>query len=263
MHISLSNIGCKFNSALGIWAQPDPMAVDYAGTNPYVYCGANPIKFIDPTGCILEIRGDDVESAMDQLNQVVKGIYLSINKDGNVSYELSGEINYYASKLIEIIDNSDITTSIITYTNPETDDGNLFYGGAYLGNEYSESDGTVLAKQAVMPAFLQKMGEISGEHGVDMIHELTEAYEGGKIALENKKSSPMAGIEGSTYSSAHNRAVGQSALINPEYYDKNGNLISESRYKEASTIKVNASPNSLYPFFKWTTIRIINLKAHQ
>ena len=40
----------RLNSATGIWAQPDPMARDFAATNPYVYCGANPIKFIDPTG---------------------------------------------------------------------------------------------------------------------------------------------------------------------------------------------------------------------
>ena len=41
----------RLNSATGIWAQPDPMARDFAGTNPYVFCGANPIKFIDPSGC--------------------------------------------------------------------------------------------------------------------------------------------------------------------------------------------------------------------
>ena len=41
----------RLNSATGIWGQPDPMAGDFAGTNPYVFCGANPIKFIDPSGC--------------------------------------------------------------------------------------------------------------------------------------------------------------------------------------------------------------------
>jgi len=45
----------RLNSALGIFITPDPLAFDSGSTNPYLYCAANPIKYIDPSGC--EIQG--------------------------------------------------------------------------------------------------------------------------------------------------------------------------------------------------------------
>jgi len=60
------------NSALCIWTAPDPLADDYAPTNPYTYCAANPIKFIDPTGCIVQDnKGKDLASLKSYLqNQI-------------------------------------------------------------------------------------------------------------------------------------------------------------------------------------------------
>ena len=33
-----------------LFSTPDPKAGDYPGLNPYLYCAANPLKYIDPTG---------------------------------------------------------------------------------------------------------------------------------------------------------------------------------------------------------------------
>ena len=33
-----------------LFSTPDPKAGDYPGLNPYLYCAANPMKYIDPTG---------------------------------------------------------------------------------------------------------------------------------------------------------------------------------------------------------------------
>ena len=43
--------------------------------------------------------------------------------------------------------------------------------------------------------------------GFTMIHEMAEGYFGGKIAMRKKKSSPMAGVTGSTYNRAQRMAT--------------------------------------------------------
>lgn len=39
-----------YDPQLGRFISPDPLAADYAPTAPHLYCAANPIAFIDPTG---------------------------------------------------------------------------------------------------------------------------------------------------------------------------------------------------------------------
>ncbi len=41
------------DAALGRWSTIDPMAEKYYHLSPYNYCGNNPVKFVDPTGCII------------------------------------------------------------------------------------------------------------------------------------------------------------------------------------------------------------------
>jgi RHS repeat-associated protein len=39
-----------YNSAYSIWMSVDPMADKYPSLSPYVYCGNNPVKLVDPSG---------------------------------------------------------------------------------------------------------------------------------------------------------------------------------------------------------------------
>ena len=43
-----------YNSDLSIWLSVDPMAHLYPSLSPYVYCANNPIKYIDPTGMVID-----------------------------------------------------------------------------------------------------------------------------------------------------------------------------------------------------------------
>ena len=52
----------RLNSALALWTAPDPMARDFSSINPYVYCASNPIRYIDPTGCVFT---DAAKSVVD------------------------------------------------------------------------------------------------------------------------------------------------------------------------------------------------------
>ena len=40
----------RYHSASALWSAPDPAAIKFPAQNPYVFCAANPIKYVDPTG---------------------------------------------------------------------------------------------------------------------------------------------------------------------------------------------------------------------
>lgn len=40
----------QYDPALGLFDRPDPMATGYPWLNPYLYCAANPVMNVDPTG---------------------------------------------------------------------------------------------------------------------------------------------------------------------------------------------------------------------
>ena len=58
------------SSPTALWAQPDPEAESYPGISPYAYCAANPVKYIDPTGCSIFFMEQD-------------GKLVNVGSDGN------------------------------------------------------------------------------------------------------------------------------------------------------------------------------------
>lgn len=72
-----------------------------------------------------------------------------------------------------------------------------------MGNFFE--NGKVCTDQYVCPSMLEDFDKSVGDNkpGLTMVHELAESYFGGIIALKSKKSSPYAGISGSTYNEAH------------------------------------------------------------
>lgn len=57
-------------TASATWTAPDPEAERYPGTSPYAYCAANPIRYIDPTGCKVEAKGseEDVNTMKEKID---------------------------------------------------------------------------------------------------------------------------------------------------------------------------------------------------
>lgn len=102
-----------------------------------------------------------------------------------------------------------------------TKSGNLFYGGAFLGNRLitdKDLPYKVIAYQEVNPIFLSNMDEVSGHLGKNMFHEITEAYEGAKISLKKRQEAiPNSDI----YKKAHKLATPQDKLYRT-LYDKDG-----------------------------------------
>ena len=99
----------RLNSATGIWAQPDPMARDFAGTNPYVFCGANPIKFIDPSGkAAIYFKGEYIGSdgVDDDRTYVIPDPQGTLYTDDNYTAESVGFSEEVISALLRVVKDS-------------------------------------------------------------------------------------------------------------------------------------------------------------
>lgn len=65
-----------YSSTLPMWLSVDPLSDSYPDTSPYVYCGNNPIKFVDPDGREKHIFLSDKESYAARNFRDDNGIYV-------------------------------------------------------------------------------------------------------------------------------------------------------------------------------------------
>lgn len=197
----------------------DPLFGDYPGQSPWSHCAANPINAIDPTGEYLQFTGENQLGGLEELKSAIKGLEISMREDGFIEYSWNGldELNENAKRLMEVIDNTKITVQMLTKNGTTLDNGSFFVGGAFCGNSYDSSSETVTTYQTVNPSILRTLSMSNGKPGQDMLHEITESYQGGLVALQNQTSYPEFGATNPIYSSSHNMAVPQSG---PLFEDK-------------------------------------------
>lgn len=208
----------------------DPLFEKYQGNSPWSHCAANPLSHIDPDGCELILRGPHNVEVFDKLKEITEGIKLKLEDDGRLSYELitDAKINRYANCLIEIIENKDISVSVVAQNILDFPEGEYSVGGSYLGNTYNENTQNVTTTQFVVPFILNKIDNATDTNGVALMHEITESYAGGEIALKTKRSSPRPGLDGSTYREAHENAMIKQPFdgLEREFFDRNNNVVS-------------------------------------
>ena len=225
----LSYFGARYYSSdLSIWLSVDPQASKYPSLSPYVYCANNPVKLVDPNGEDVWITGDEWELAFKQLKSSTNLKLYRDSKTGKISY--SGEVKTESdAKLREALNNNNVHVRISAN---DIDDiqGLSFEGGAHMGTHINP-DGSVDAKQTVNPLLLAgidyygNMESFTSPNGITqyslkhnigkdncMLHEVTEAFEAGKISLENNVNIGPA-IPGNPtyhlYEQSHNQASPQ------------------------------------------------------
>jgi len=224
------------------WISPDPLAEKFPGWSPYNYVLNNPLKFNDPDGRQPDdviLKGKEKQKAFDQLQSSVAGeLALTMDGNGRVTYTRTGEgkLSKNAMQLAAAIDDGTIYVEVMAENTTITSSSDLYIGGAFMGNQITIKGkhlSTITSYQEVNPEVLGKMSNAHGKPGADMLHEVTEAYQGGLLSQESGVPSPSSNQSGSVYPVAHNRATKQSGKIFERIYDASGkqmNMTPEGGY---------------------------------
>jgi len=158
-----------------------------------------------------------------------------MNDNGKLSYtqnDSSATLSANAQQLVSAIDDNSVIVTVTAENTKTTSSGDLMIGGAFMGNNIigrgidSSIEGMgsmVVTQQEINPNVLGTMSEAHGTPGIDVLHEITESYQGAVLSTQNGASSPRAGLPGSVYPSAHSSAVPQSGNVYERIYDVNGN----------------------------------------
>ena len=209
-----------FTPEIGIWLSAcppkrmsrrmDPLSDERPSLSPYNYCQLNPVMRVDPTGMLddLYIHGEDAQAAFNQLKSSTN---LELSRD-----EKTGKIESKGvpetdddRQLFDAINNPNVENHIkADISNSQVPDC-----GGFFGNKLVEKGDRIIARtfQVVVPeklAMLDGLFDNVGS-GKSMLHEATEAHQGGLISIAtNTPASPKyIGTENSIYDMAHLRST--------------------------------------------------------
>jgi RHS repeat-associated protein len=247
-----------YDPRTSIWLSTDPLQEKYPSISPYVYCAQNPVKLVDPDGKDLVITGERIKTAFNALQKSYnKGITLTFDSNTNYVYATRNEgveLSQEEEILYNIITSRNIEVRLETYTNDRTSDGiGIAFGGAFLGNTLYQ-DGTgqtkALARQAVCVPEMEMAEKAYGQTGILYLHEISEAYEGGKNsiasgiaakpAIQTEAKSPN-----SDYMKAHTAATPQPRI---ERNPNTGDIYIE--YKKRGVNANGRTDNRIMTFLK-------------
>ena len=168
---------------LARWDRIDPLSEKYYSTSPYAYCANNPVRFIDPDGRALELKGNanDCGRFVSLLNQGAgKDVFAF---EGSMVYiaNPSAELNNEYSKFITSVINSENTVSL---------------------NVVSSSEEVIIGNYSTQTVDVADMENLNGaKYTSGALAAIHEVYEQNGIQVKNLN--PLI---------AHGKAMGEESL---------------------------------------------------
>ena len=176
----LSYFGSRYYSSdLSVWLSVDPMAAKYPSLSPYVYCADNPVKLVDPDGEEVWLNGDEnSKAAAFKSMQEGTHLLLTMGKDGRITAE-GDPISDADYLLLDAINDNSVKVNIECNRNGDA--------GEYHGTTYDKINSTATSTNLVN---MFEMAELEKDApvGSGIIHEVTEGYYAGLIAIATRKS---------------------------------------------------------------------------
>ena len=159
-----------YDPIIGRTTTIDPLAEKYTHLSPYLWCAANPLKYVDKNGMELHFSGTDSKDAISELKKKTN-LRLKLSSDGAVTYKGKPK-NDIDKKLIEIISNTAVDVNVNFTTDSKVT------GGSFDGNI---KDGDIVrTQQRAHLARLRQMDSWYGmPEGTSLFHEILESYIGG------------------------------------------------------------------------------------
>ena len=168
------------------------MSDKYPSLSPYVYCANNPVKLVDPNGEDVWIKGDEWESAFNNLQQ---GTNLHLSIENGVVEIIGGKVlNDNDQQLYEAINDHSVIAKIEASKNMPNPDGGKDLettAGHCYGATYDKNTGKATATNYVNINGLSSL-EQPGAEGAGMMHEVTEAYGIGCASVKSKRNIAVA-----------------------------------------------------------------------
>lgn len=223
------------------WFSTDPLQMKYPGTSPYVFCGNNPIFYVDPDGRVLQFYGDAKEFRKTEalINNKFAGSNVKVVIGANGIMTITGDTKKLSSQQLALYNSlntvitSKGTTNMYALKSSERQYG---LGGSFSGNkDASGNDQSItvggVKKNAqfydVYDMEALDKNKADGISGVsDLAHEIYEAYmyQDQKVTDFTKAHNAALKVQGDVdgYTNVQNTTVQGSGIMNVTYTTSDG-----------------------------------------